>query len=132
LKRRFDRHSDAIIQAVEARSRDRLRSLESTLEGLKQKEIDNIVTVLDELAKSIEIELRKAKEPEQFVLFSEDERLQVRRDDEALRQRLLRIPQEKQEEAAAIRARYDGFQARTFPVAVLFLVPESHPWRNDA
>jgi superfamily II DNA or RNA helicase len=132
LKRRFDRHSDAVIQAVEARSRDRLRTLESTLEGLKQKEIDNIVTVLDELAKSIELELRKAKEPEQFVLFSEDERLQVRRDDEALRQRLLRIPQEKEEEAAAIRARYEGFQARTFPVAVLFLVPESHPWRNDA
>jgi hypothetical protein len=131
LRRRFDRHADAVIQAVEARSRDRLRNLESTLEGRKQKEIDNILTVLDELAKTIEIELRKAKEPDQLTLFSEDERLQVRRDDEALKRRLQRIPQEKEEEAAAIRARYDGFQVRTFPVAVLFLVPAGHPWRTD-
>ena len=33
---------------------------------------------------------------------------------------------------AAIRARFDGYQVRTFPVAVIFLVPNIHPWRADA
>ena len=83
LKRRFDKHQDSILQAVEARSRDRLKSLETTLETRKQQEIENITTVLDELER-------------------------------------------------AIRQRYEGYAVRTFPVAVIFLVPESHAWRANA
>jgi len=49
LKRRFDKNQDSILQAVEARSRDRLENLETTLETRKQQEIENITTVLDEL-----------------------------------------------------------------------------------
>ena len=41
----------------------------------------------------------------------------------ALRHRLARIPEEKELEIEAIRERFEGYAARTFPVAVIFLVP---------
>jgi superfamily II DNA or RNA helicase len=132
LRRRFDRNQDSILQSVEARSRDRLGNLETTLESRKQQEIANITSVLDELERAINDELRKEKEPEQLALFSEDERTQVRRDTEALKLRLARIPSEKEQEIEAIRERFEGYAVRTFPVAVIFLVPERHPWRVDA
>jgi len=124
MKTRFERSYDAILQTVEARSKDRLKHLINTLNGQKQKEIENIRIVLDELEKAILIELNK-EDPEQFELFSEDERLQLRRDNDALRARLARIPSEREDEIHAIEKRYDGFAERTFPVAVVFLVPAS-------
>lgn len=132
LQRRFDKHREAITQAVDARSRDRLRNLENTLDLRKRQEIENIGAVLDELMKAIDAELRKDEEPEQLKLFSEDERLQVRRDNDALRARLSRIPEERHEEIAAIEARFANYNVRTFPVAVIFLAPDNHPWRADA
>jgi superfamily II DNA or RNA helicase len=132
LKRRFENNRDSVLQAVEARSRDRLGNLEATLESRKQQEIVNIGTVLDELERAIKEELLREKEPEQFELFSEDERIQVRRDAEALKLRLARIPSEKKQEIEAIRERFEGYAVRTFPVAVIFFVPERHPWRADA
>lgn len=136
LQRRFERNRDAVLQTVEARSRDRLRNLETTLETRKQQEIANITSVLDELERAIRQELLKAVEPEQLVFkfpdYTDEERLQVRRDTEALKLRLARIPGEKEQEIEAIRQRYDGFAVRTFPIAVIFLVPELHPWRAEA
>ena len=126
LKRRFEKHRDAVLLAVDARSRERLRNLENTLELRKQQEISNIGAVLDELAKAIGAELKKEEEPEQLALFSEDERLQVRRDAEALRARLARIPTERAEEIEAIEARFfdahgRALQADTFVAAMQFL-----------
>lgn len=136
LKRRFDKHQDSILQSLEARSRDRLKNLENTLDARKQQEIGNITTVLDELERAIQTELLKEVEPEQLVFkfpnYSDEERTQVRRDTEALKLRLTRIPGEKEQEIEAIRQRYEGYAVRTFPVAVIFLVPERHPWRADA
>jgi hypothetical protein len=123
LKARYERSASALVQMAEARSRERLRNLENTLEGRKRQEAENIVTILDDLEKAILRELEKEKEPEQLSLFSEDERLQVRRDAEALRTRLARIPEEKRLEEAAIRQRYADYRDRTFPVAALFIVP---------
>jgi hypothetical protein len=125
MAERFVANEDSILQTVEARSRDRLRNLENTLLTRKNQEIKNIGTVLDELARAIESELEKDTQPEQLSLFSEDERLQVRRDSDALRARLARIPDEKLQEVAAIEQRYEGFAARTFPIAVIMLVPDS-------
>lgn len=124
MARRFRNHEDSVLQTVEARSRDRLRNLENTLNTRKSQEIKNIETVLDELARAIESELKKDTQPQQLSLFSEDERLQVRRDSDALRARLARIPDEKLQEVTAIEQRYEGFAARTFPVAVILLVPD--------
>lgn len=121
----FCNNEDAIARAVKARSTVRLRTLQDTLERKKQQEITNIITVLEELGCNIEQELLKEQQPEQLALFTEDERTQVRRDIEALKARLARLPQEKEQEVLAIRSRYRDFVDHTFPVAVIFLMPES-------
>ena len=125
LRVRFDRQQEAILKTVDARSKERIRFLTNTLEIRKQQEIDDIGTVLDELEKAIQSELRKEQQPEQLSLFTEDERMQLRRDIAALEVRLTRIPDERQMETHAIEARYAKLDDRTFPVAVIFVVPES-------
>lgn len=125
LKNQFKANEKSVLQAIDARSKDRLKSLESTLDVRKRKEIANIQLVLDELEKSIESELKKDIEPEQLSLFTEDERTQLRRDSAALRARLARIPLERKMETEAIEHRYYSFADRTFPVAVIFLVSQS-------
>lgn len=135
LKERFEANEAAIMQMVEARSRDRLRNLENTLNSRKDQEIKNIGSVLDELTRSIQEELDKESKPEQLDWISqllEDERTQVRRDIEALKARLEQIPEERTLEIEAIERRYDGFAARTFPVAVIFLVPEGQKLGGEA
>lgn len=125
MKSRFDKHESSIQQTVEARSKDRLKNLRNTLDTRRRKEIDNITNVLDDLARAIQEELDKQKEPKQIELFTPDERTQLSRDIEALEARLERIPGEKEDEKKAIENRYVDFTERTFPVAVVFLVPES-------
>jgi len=125
LKDQFMFNEKSVLQAIDARSKDRLKSLENILDGRKKKEVANIQLVLNELEKSIQSELKKDTEPEQLSLFTEDERTQLRRDSAALRARLARIPLERKMETEAISHRYDGFVDRTFPVAVIFLVPQS-------
>ncbi|MDB9952580.1 DISARM system SNF2-like helicase DrmD [Porticoccaceae bacterium] len=125
LATRFDQNQAAVLNTVEARSKERLKDLENTLQKQKEKEVNDIATVLDELEMSIQTELKKADQPEQFVLFSEDERTQVRRDLDALNARLSRIPEEREHEVNTIEHRYGDYVARTFPVAVIFLVPQS-------
>ena len=125
LATRFDNSQGAIQNTIEARSKERLKDLESTLKSRKDKEVSDIATVLDELEAAIQKELKNAEQPEQLALFSEDERTQVRRDLDALTARLSRIPEEREHEISAIEHRYADYVARTFPVAVIFLVPQS-------
>ena len=125
IRVRFDRAQSAILQSVDARSKDRLKFLTNTLQSRKQQEVADIGAVLDELEKAIQFELKKDQQPAQLSLFSEDERTQIRRDAAALEARLARIPAERLQEAQAIETRYAQLNDRTFPVAVIFLVPES-------
>lgn len=125
LRSRFATAEEAIQQSLGARSRSRLEYLGNTLETRKNKEKEDILAVLDELDSAIRRELGKDELPEQFNLFSEDERTQVRRDNSALQARLARIPAEREQEASAIEARYAEPQDRTFPVAVIFIIPAS-------
>lgn len=125
LTSRFDNHTSALQQTIEARSKERLKGLESTLHKRKQQEISDITTVLTELEQSIKSELNKKDQVEQLELFTPDERTQVRRDHDALKARLELIPEEKEQEIEIIEHRYEGFVARTFPVAIIFLVPEN-------
>jgi hypothetical protein len=75
------------------------------------------------LKRSIEAEL---DEPEyrQLELFSDPEREQLERNKDFLRDRVKQIPGEILSETEAIRARFADPQARMFPVAVTFLVPQ--------
>ena len=124
LVARFQQQQDSIILAAEARSRDRLNHLKNTLERRKNQEIEDVTTVLDSLASSIESELNTPK-PEQLELWPEEQRNQLRRDIESLRARLNRIPKEREQEIANIEARYAEFSDHTFPVAIIFLIPKS-------
>jgi len=122
LRPLYEKAQDALVASVEARSKDRLRFLETTLERRKQADIADITTVLADLEKAIlrEIDASKAV---QLELWPVEERLQLRRDVDALRARLKRIPDERIDEIAAIEERYSGYQYRTFPVAVVFIIP---------
>lgn len=125
LQNRFAKYKDSIYQSVEARSKERLNNLESTLERQKNKEIEDITTVLDELDNAIKTELAfEGVIHDQLSLFGEDERTEVRRDKAAIEARQKRIESDKKAETDAIEKRYANFIDRTFPVAVTFLVPE--------
>ncbi|MEX6634032.1 DISARM system SNF2-like helicase DrmD [Hyphococcus lacteus] len=127
---RFETAQSSIDRAVTARSTDRLRNLSTTLETRKKQEQNTIETVLTDLEKSIQTALAESAEPEQLVLFQEDQRFsneekaQFRRDIEAIKIRLAKIPQERDREIKDIERRYDGYVPRTFPVAVIFFLPE--------
>ncbi|MCU8245362.1 DISARM system SNF2-like helicase DrmD [Vibrio vulnificus] len=126
LKTRFTNQAQSIHQSVEARSKERLTNLESTLDRLKQKEIDDITTVLDELDHSIGEQLSlEGVLHEQLSLFGEDERTEVRKDRAAIEARQQRIESDKKAETEAIEKRYANYIDRTFPVAVIFLVPDN-------
>ena len=131
LRTRVTRQTDAILSAVTARSRDRLRGLASTIEGRKRREIDEMTQLLDDLAKNLEAELNR-EAPLQLSLFSEDERTQLRRDTLALEARLRRIPEERQRERIAIEERHTGLVDHTFPVSVILLVPEALATRRNS
>ncbi|KRE47406.1 DISARM system SNF2-like helicase DrmD [Paenibacillus sp. Soil522] len=132
LKERYESQEKSILATVEARSRDRLKYLESTLDRRKDGEIKDVLTVLDDLEKSIKNEL-KDQGPQQIEmqLWPEDQRNQLRRDIDALKERLKRIPNERKSEVVAIVDRYKNLVDRTFPVAVIILVPESELGRNE-
>ena len=131
LKLRFETNATSVDRAVKARSNERLRNLRNTLENRKKQEIKTITTVLNDLEKAIERELNVKPEAHQPTLFAEDERFtederrQLRRDVAAVTVRLKKIPEERDREVEDIGRRYDGYVPRTFPVAVIFLVPES-------
>ncbi|GAB5519472.1 MAG: DISARM system SNF2-like helicase DrmD [Rhodothermales bacterium] len=125
LRTRFETHRDAILAAVQARSRERLRTLANTLDLRRAKEVEDIHQVLGDLERALEDEIAKDEEPKQLSLFTEDERTQLARDRAALDARLARIPEEREQEVAGIEARYAGLTDHTFPVAVVLLVPAS-------
>lgn len=115
--------SPSLMQALEARMKDRTEGLQKQLAERMEKDIADITAVMRELQQTI---ARELKEPEylQLELFSLDEREQLRANTDALRLRLTQIPAELEKEVSGIRARYTDPQPRLFPVAVTFLVPE--------
>lgn len=124
LKDRFQRHEQSIRNTIEARSRDRLKFLENAMYRKRDSEINDLLSILDELERGIRKELDDQK-PQQMEFWPEDQRNQLRRDLDALRVRLARIPDERNKEIATIESRYEKQVERTFPVAVIFLVPQS-------
>jgi hypothetical protein len=125
LRARFEKQRDSVLTAIEARSKDRLRFLSNSIDTRREKEIDDIREVLDDLDKALRAELVAERQPQQLPLFSEDERTQLRRDRAALEARLARIPLEREQEVRAVKDRYSNTKDHTFPVAVVLLVPDS-------
>ena len=129
LKERFQQNETSIMAAVDARSRDRLDTLRNTIELRKQGEIKDIIHILDDLDANIRRELDEPEELQlTFAFYNEMEQNQLKKDRNALRARLERIPDEKKQETAMIEKHYADPEARTFPVAVIFLVPQKKAW----
>jgi superfamily II DNA or RNA helicase len=120
----YAKAQDSILAAIEGRSKDRLKFLENSLARRKQADIDDITTVLTDLEQAITHEIEDSKAV-QLELWAPDERQQLRRDLDALHARLKRIPEERDHEVTAIAQRYADYEERTFPVAVIFVIPQN-------
>ena len=125
LKDSFDRHRDSLMAAVEARSNERLKYLENTIARKMESEIRDVDSILDELENNIRGELAPDNGTSQTELFSPEELGQIKKDRQALQARLSRIPEEREKEKAVIEMHYRHPVDRTFPVAVIFMVPDS-------
>lgn len=125
LRERFDKAQKAIRASADARSEDRLKFLKNTLERRKLGDVADIAGLLDELTKALRTEIEASSRMVQTELgfWPENERMQLRRDVDALRARLARIPEERGQEIASIERRYSDLAHRTFPVAVTFILP---------
>ena len=113
----------SLASALEARMKDRVDGLQKRLAERAEKEAGDIESILTELKRSIEAELNDPAYI-QPLLFDDPEMERFERNKEAMRARVREIPGEIERETAAIRARFADPQARMFPVAVTFLVPE--------
>lgn len=113
----------SLASALEARMKQMVDSLQKKLSERADKEAKDIESILTELKKSIEAELNDPAYV-QGLLFDEPENERFERNKDAMRARANEIPQEIKRETEAIRARFADPQARMFPVAVTFLVPE--------
>jgi superfamily II DNA or RNA helicase len=116
---------EPLVQALEARKTDRMQYLASTLERRRDRDIGDITRILEELKSTVEAELARELEPEQLQMWADSEREQFRRNLNSLRARVEAIPGETDQETEVIRRRYANPDARLFPVALTFLVPES-------
>lgn len=119
----WDKLAPGLAQALEARTRERTTALHKKLIDRRDKEAQDITAILQELKRAIERELHAPEDP-QLLLFSDKERSEFDQNKGFLQARLAQIPDEIVREVAAIHTRYADPQARMFPVAVTFLVPE--------
>ena len=115
--------TSSLASALEVRMKQMVDGLQKKLADRADKESRDITSILTELKRSIESEL---DDPAyiQPSLFDDPERERFERNKDAMRARVREIPDEIKRETEAIRARFADPQARMFPVAVTFLVPE--------
>lgn len=114
-------HRDGLHRALEARMRDRTKTLRNRLDERADSEVAAMRNAITELLNNIRTELTAV--PPQMELFSTPEREQLERDRNALERRLDELPEEMSLEEARIRARYASPSPRLFPVSVTYLVP---------
>ena len=119
----WDKCAEPLMAALVKRQEERSASLQQNLQDRAHQEVEDITKILTELRISIEQEL-KQPQVEQLELFSSVEKEQFERNMSSLKTRLQQIPQESEQETATIRARFANPQARLFPLAVVYLVPE--------
>lgn len=118
-------HWEALMNALEARMKDRTENLESILKRRTDREVEDMTQVLQELERSIREQLKEYDQPQQLFLegFSTEERDQFLRNVDSIHARLAQIPGEIEREVKDIRHRYANPSPRLFPVAVTYLVP---------
>lgn len=123
----WPRFEDSLLAAFEARRRDRMQNLESTLQLKRDREAQDTKAILQELEAAIRERLADESPSGQATLpnLTTSEIEQIRRNETALRARLAEIPAEIEREVDAVHRRYAEFEARLFPAAIGFLIPRS-------
>lgn len=121
----WPRIAPALYQALQARCDERLKTLESRMERRAQEEVARFEAIMNELDAAIRAQLDAMREPQQLSLFDSEERDAFQADISVLKDRLRRIPGEKEEECRHLRARYATPRQTLFPLAVLWFVPAS-------
>ncbi len=116
-------HADALINALDARQRDRMAGLDQLLHERATKEAKDLEAVLAGLRKRI-LDTIDAFPRSQLELFSDLEREQIERNRHALRVRADVIPSEIAREKQAIQQHYANPVPKLFPAAVGYLIPE--------
>ncbi len=114
---------EPLMKSLVVRQEERSSSLARNLQERADKEVGDITQILTELQASIEQELDEPQ-VQQLELFSLLEKDQFERNVSSLKVRLEQIPQEIEQETKLIRDRFADPQARLFPLAVMYLVPE--------
>ncbi|HUY46013.1 MAG TPA: DISARM system SNF2-like helicase DrmD, partial [Streptosporangiaceae bacterium] len=118
--------ADPLAGTLANRSSARRRSLALLIASRCDEEVAAMETILTELERSIRAALDDTGYWYQASLFEiESERDQLRKDREALAERLASLPATRDQETAALRRRYADPVARWFPAAITFLVPAS-------
>ena len=113
-------------KALRTESERIARKQEKVLVKRCEQDVAAVLAVLTELEGGIRDALRSDPLWQQDTLFTvEAEREQLKKDHAELESRLAAIPAQKISEAEALRHRYADPVARSFPVAVTFLVPAS-------
>jgi hypothetical protein len=120
---------DALYRSLESRAEEVTTSLDKRLSERAEFEATTSATVLNDLKRNIEAELKELEGESgrqlRLQFTSDDEGVQLDRDIAQLRQRLQEIPGEIAREQNAIRSRYSKPQFRLFPAAVTFIVPKA-------
>lgn len=118
--------AQALQTALDARKRDRTKTLESRMAARADEDVKGLTEVLEQLAHTIRGELDEAGKQKQLTFdWTADEREQWDRNHDDLQRRLDAIPGEIEAESARIRANYADPQPLLFPLSVTWLVPSS-------
>ena len=115
--------SDRADSAIASQAMMERHNLDQDHEALREREANLRDYETRVRALQIEIEASSRMVQTELGLWPENERMQLRRDVDALRARLARIPEEREQEIASIERRYSDLAHRTFPVAVTFILP---------
>lgn len=134
IAQRWPRIGDGLRNAVERRKQTRQESLRKGLEQREQAERDRITAVIDHFAASLRDALAEGSGDAEDALFStadvretnqtREEREQYRKDRANWERRLAGLDAERDRELDAIAARYSRQEPHSFPVAVVFVVPQ--------
>jgi hypothetical protein len=123
LKALWPKLEKSVLEALEARMKDRTKNLKGFLDDRSEQEVRNITAVMTELEKSIREVVEKKDDPQMLFDWADTERDQRQRDLDGLARRLQEIPVELAKEVEHLRARYLNPRPQLFPVCITFLVP---------
>ncbi|MBI3817446.1 MAG: DEAD/DEAH box helicase [Planctomycetes bacterium] len=113
---------ESLVQSIESRADDRVKSLQKSLDEKCNLEVKNMAAILRGLEKMLSDALDEKEADQREFNFMEEE--SYKRARESLRPRLAKIPNEIEAETSRIRSRFANPNSRVFPVSLTFLVPE--------